>query len=148
MRWNRSRIWLWLTAALLVGCGPFLVFPGGELQGNEAAVPGDWEFAAEIGTVEMETRPEDPYSINIWATGMGRHLYIHAGANRANWVEHIEADPRVRIGIQRKLYPLRAERVTDAGEFARFADAYEVKYGRRPRNEVVEEVYLYRLEAR
>jgi hypothetical protein len=39
-------------------------------------------------------------------------------------------------------------RVEDAAEFASFADAYEKKYGMRPRNENVSEVYLYRLGAR
>ncbi|MCG8587697.1 MAG: hypothetical protein MJE66_00210 [Proteobacteria bacterium] len=134
----------------LVSCGggPLLVFPGGELEGNPAAAPSDWDFAREISTVQLETHPEEPYSVNIWATGMDGFLYIHAGANRAAWVEHIEVDPAVRVRIEEQIYPLSAVRVEDAGEFARFADAYEAKYGSRPRNENVAEVYLFRLAAR
>jgi hypothetical protein len=133
---------------LLLGCGPFLVIPGGELSGGVAEVPSDWGFTKDIDTIQLETRPSDPYSVNIWATGVGKDLYLHAGANRANWVEHIEDDPRVRIRIEDKLYELRATRVENAAEFKVFADAYDQKYGLRPRNENVAEVYLMRLEAR
>jgi hypothetical protein len=133
---------------LAAGCGPLLVIPGGPLDGTPAAAPADWSFIDEIDTVQLETRPEDPYSVNIWAVGMGPFLYLHAGTNRANWVEHIEANADVRIRVGDALYELRASRVEDADEFARFSDAYEAKYGRRPGNENVAEVYLLRLESR
>jgi len=133
---------------LVLGCGPFVLIPGGELSGGVTEVPNDWSFTKEISTVQLESRPSDPYSVNIWATGVGKDLYLHAGANRANWVEYIEADPRVRLRIEDRIYELRATRVEDPAEFKRFADAYEEKYGSRPRNENVREVYLMRLEAR
>ena len=41
-----------------------------------------------------------------------------------------------------------ATRVEAQDEFDRFSDAYEKKYGRRPRNENVGEAYLFRLAAR
>jgi hypothetical protein len=131
----------------LAGCGPFLVIPGGQLDGVSAAPPTDWSFTNEVDTVQLETNPEDPYSVNIWAVGMGPLLYVHAGANRAAWVEHMEADPRVRIRIEEKIYTLKASRVEGEDEFARFSDAYEGKYGSRPRNEDVTEAYLFRLGA-
>jgi hypothetical protein len=133
---------------LLAGCGPFLIFPGGKLDGATAPVPSDWSPTAEVGTIQLETRPGDPYSVNIWAVGVGPVLYVHAGANRANWVEHMEADADVRVRIESMLYELRASRVEDQAEFNRFSDAYEEKYGSRPRNENVKEAYLFRLEAR
>lgn len=143
---------LTLTIALalpLAGCGgPFLLLPGGQLDGDTAAVPSDWGFSDEIGTVQLETQPSDPYSVNIWATGVGPELYVHAGANRATWVEHLEADANVRIRIEGTIYDLAASRVAGQDEFDRFANAYEVKYGRRPRNEDVGEAYLFRLKAR
>ena len=132
---------------LVVGCGPFLVIPGGKLEGVAAATPGDWSFTDEVNTVQLETNPEDPYSVNIWAVGMGPALYVHAGANRSTWVEHMEANPEVRIRIEEKIYTLRASRVEGQDEFDRFSDAYEAKYGSRPRNEDVSEAYLFRLEA-
>ncbi len=133
---------------LVVGCGPFLLLPGGKLDGVTAPAPNDWSFSDEVDTVQLETRPQDPYSVNIWAVGMGPLLYVHAGANRSSWVEHIEANPDVRIRVEDKLYDLRASRVEGQNEFGQFSDAYEEKYGSRPRNENVAEAYLFRLEAR
>jgi len=133
---------------LLAGCGPFLFFPGGKLDGSTAQAPSDWSSISEVGTIQLETRPEDPYSVNIWAVGMGPVLYVNAGASRANWVEHMEANADVRVRIEDKLYELRTSRVEDQAEFTRFSDAYEEKYGSRPRNENVEEAYLFRLESR
>jgi hypothetical protein len=133
---------------LVAGCGPFLILPGGELDGSTAPAPNDWSFSDEVSTVQLETRPDDPYSVNIWAVGMGPALYVHAGANRTSWVEHMEANSDVRVRVADKLYDLRASRVEDQDEFTRFSDAYEEKYGSRPRNENVGEAYLFRLEAR
>jgi hypothetical protein len=141
-----------LLALLLTawaGCSdPFLTLPGGELEGEPAPVPEDWGFTDAVSTIQIETRPEDPYSVNIWVVAMEDVLYLHAGATRATWVEHLEADPRLRVRIEGRLYELSAARVGSVEEFARFADAYEAKYGVRPRNEKVAEVYLMRLEAR
>lgn len=142
------RLLLIPAALLFVACGPFLLLPGGKLDGETTPVPADWSFTDDVSTVQLETRPADPYSVNIWALGMGRALYVHAGANRSTWVENMEADPDVRVRVEDKLYELRATRVTGEDEFARFADDYEKKYGSRPRNENIAEIYLFRLEAR
>lgn len=133
---------------LILGCGPLLLLPGGKLDGEQTTAPSDWSFSDEVNTVQLETRPEDPYSVNIWAVGMGPLLYVHAGANRSSWVEHMEANSDVRVRIEDELYELRASRVEGPDEFKRFSDAYEQKYGSRPRNENVAEAYLFRLEAR
>lgn len=137
------------TAAPLAGCSePFVLLPGRALEGEVAAPPENWSFTDEVSTVQLETRPADPYSVNIWATAAGDDLYVHAGANRSAWVEHIEADPAVRLRVNGTIYELVASRVEMQEEFDRFADAYERKYGRRPRNENVAEVYLFRLRPR
>ena len=146
-----TRLVSWSALLLLLvipGCGPFALLPGGELSGSTAAVPEDWAVAEEVSTIQLETRPSDPYSVNIWAVGIGRALYVHAGTNRATWCENMEEDPRVRVRVEDTVYELAATRVEDPEEFARFADAYEEKYDRRPRNENVSEVYLFRLAAR
>jgi len=130
------------------GCGPFFLIPGGQLSGSPSKLPSNWEFTKEINTIQLESRPSEPYSVNIWVTSVGDSLYLHAGANRSNWIENIEADPRVRIQILDQVYELVATRVDDADEFSRFADAYEEKYGSRPRNENVDEAYLMRLGPR
>ena len=143
-----SRLIAFSLLLLVTGCGPFLILPGGKLGGVHAAAPTDWSFSDEVNTVQLETRPEAPYSVNIWAVGIGRHLYVHAGANRSSWVEHMEANPAVRVRIGDELYDLHASRVEDQDEFKRFSDAYDRKYDLRPRNENVAEAYLFRLDAR
>jgi hypothetical protein len=147
-----TKLLLLLVAFSIVsaaGCGrPFVLLPGGTLEGTPAAVPESWSFTDGIETVQLETRPAEPYSVNIWATAAGEYLYVHAGANRSAWVEHIEADPNVRLRVNESIYELSSSRVMDPAEFDRFSDAYEKKYGRRPRNESVAEAYLFRLTTR
>lgn len=138
-----------LLAAPIAGCdGPFVLLPGGALEGAVAPAPASWALTDAVKTIQLETRPADPYSVNIWVVALGEHLYVHAGANRSAWVEHLEADPRVRVRVGGTIYELTAARVAEQAEFDRFSDAYERKYGRRPRNENVAEAYLFRLAAR
>ncbi len=139
------RIFSLCALILVAACRPVLIFPGGELDGTLSQAPQDWSHTSAIKTIQLETRRKDPYSVNIWVIAMGPDLYVHAGANRTTWVEHMEADPNVRIRIEEKLYELGASRVEDEIEFARFSDAYEDKYDSRPRNENVAEAYLFRL---
>jgi hypothetical protein len=132
----------------LAGCeGPTALFPGGALTGSVEPVPDDFGFARDAGTVQLETRPEDPYSVNIACSVVGDALYISAGSNRAQWVENMEADPRVRMRIKGDLYELRAERVTDAAELDAFAEEWlKNAWARDPRG--YDEVFVYRLTAR
>jgi hypothetical protein len=139
---------LWILAFCALACGPTLLFPGGPLDGDTAAAPRDWAFTKDVSTIQLETSPADPYSVNLWAIGLGDALYVHAGANRSTWVENLEADPSVRVRIDGTIYLLSAARVESQAEFDAFANAYEAKYGTRPRNESVTEVYLYRLTSR
>ncbi|MDJ0786890.1 MAG: DUF2255 family protein [Myxococcota bacterium] len=139
-----------LAAALAAGAcnGPFVLLPGGALEGSTAAPPTSWAFTDEIDTIQLETNPAEPYSVNIWVVALDEHLYVHAGENRATWVEHMDADPAVRLAAGGSIYELTAARVVDQAEFDRFSEAYDEKYGLRPRNENVAEAHLYRLSAR
>ena len=139
-----KKIGLLLLLGLLAGCD-LIPFSGGALSGNLTEPPADWTDVARPEIIELETNPAEPYSVKLWIIDMGPDLYVHAGANRATWVEHIEQDPNVRLLIEESLYELRAERVESAEEFAAFAEVYELKYGNRPRNENVNEAYLFRL---
>jgi len=134
---------------LVSACGgPTLVFPGGALDGETAAAPADWSFTNDVSTIQLETNPSDPYSVNIWATGIADKLYVHAGANRATWVEYLESDSSARVRVEGTLYAVSAARVESQDEFDAFANAYEAKYSTRPRNENVTLAYLFRLTAR
>jgi nitroimidazol reductase NimA-like FMN-containing flavoprotein (pyridoxamine 5'-phosphate oxidase superfamily) len=147
---TNGRVWLsLLVGVLLAGCDrPFVLLPGGALHGALTPTPGSWAFTDDVGTVQLETNAADPYSVNIWVIGMGEHLYVHAGASRSTWVENMEADPKVRMGIEGAIYELTATRVESQEEFDRFSEAYEKKYGNPPRNPSVKEAYLFRLAAR
>lgn len=134
--------------ALLAGCAENIPFPSGELQGNLTALPADWTELAAAKVIELETKPTEPYSVKLWIVGHQNRLYVHAGANRAQWVENMEADPEVRLLIGEQLFELAAARVTTQAEFDEFANAYEEKYSARPRNENVNEAYLFRLDPR
>lgn len=134
-----------LTAALLLSACDMIPFSSGALQGEVTPIPADWTPVASADVIQLETNPAEPYSVKLWIIGDGTDLYVHAGANRATWVEHMEADPHVRLLIDEALYELRAERVSSQAEFDAFSDLYEVKYGNRPRNQNVAEAYLFRL---
>jgi hypothetical protein len=133
-----------LLGLLLSGCD-LIPFSSGELSGNLTAPPADWTEVASKEVIELETNPAEPYSVKLWIIGIGPDLYVHAGANRAAWVEHIEQDASVRLRIDESLYELRAVRVESQEEFGEFAVVYAEKYGNRPRNENVDEAYLFRL---
>jgi len=134
--------------SVALACGPILVMPGGALSGTAAPAPGDWAWTDEVSTIQLETRPEDPYSVNIWVVAKDDTLFVHAGKNRSAWVENMEADPAVRVRIGEKIFEMTASRVEDQKEFDAFADGYEKKYSTRPRNEKVDEAYLFRLVSR
>jgi len=136
-----------LLGALACG-GPVFVFPGGALDGDVKPTPASWAFAADTGTIQLETRPDEPYSVNIACVVMGDQLYVSAGDNYAQWVENMEADPRVRARIEGSVYELRAVRVTDEGEMKAFGAAWteKISFGRDPSK--LEEAFVFRLEPR
>jgi hypothetical protein len=138
-----------LLVSALVGCGgPFVVFPGGRLSGPVEPAPESFAFARDAGTVQLETRPEDPYSVNIACAVVGDALYVSAGDNRSRWVEHMEANPLVRLRIDGTLYELRAQRVVDEAEMEAFAEAWLAKgaWARDPT--ALDEAWVYRLGPR
>ena len=113
-----GRILMVVLCLMLSACnGPFAVMPGGELNGAVSEVPESWELDEISALAQLETRPSEPYSINLVYVQMNGQLYIYAGDNRTNWVQHIEQDPRIRIRINETIYPARAVRVTNDDEF-------------------------------
>lgn len=147
-------LWTAPVVGLLLCClgcgGPLVMFPAGELSGTVVATPSDWTFTDEIETVQLETRPEDPYSVNIWGVAIGRDFFIASGRGMDNaWAQHIEADPRVRLRVGTQLYELRAIVSRDPVERERFLSALSEKYEAfDPDEEQPSEAVLFRLEAR
>jgi len=137
-----------LFLALAACEGPFGITSGGELSGTVEDPPAVWQLGEDSGLAQLETRPEDPYSVNLAYVQLDGHLYVYAGDTRTNWVEHIEQSPLVRILIDEKLYPVRAVRVSDDVELAAFAAQWTSRgtFQRDPLQ--FDEVWLYRLEPR
>jgi hypothetical protein len=133
--------------ALLTACGdPIMTLPGGELSGSVASPPADWSGVAGVKTIQVEFRPSDPYSHNIWGVGIGRDLYIATSGDGTRWTPFVAADPHVRARIDGQLYELLAAPVTDTDERARVAAAYVTKYDVDPDDNWVAEGLIYRLD--
>ena len=143
------RRFVWLLVVATAGCnGPILLLPGGQLNGDVMPARSDWAFAGETGTVQLETRPEDPYSVNVAFTVIDGQLYINAGGTETQWVKNIGANPLVRLRMDGVLYDQRAERVTDSAEIAAFGAAWTSQSMFRRDPTELDEVWLYRLVPR
>lgn len=148
-----------LLTLLMPACGPsFFVVPGGELRGT--VVPGtveDWGFTDTVKRFQLETRPDDPYSVHLNGVSSSKAFYIasqgwrkeftKAGGGGARWVGYIDADPRVRLRVVKSLYELRAIRVHDEAELSLVRQLNHTKYGTDP-NAWEEPPWVYRLDPR
>ena len=133
----------WLGWVLLVSfasacASPFLVTSGGALRDPVVSQPvEDWGVTSSVDTFLLETRPEDPYSVIVNGVGAGNDFYIASqgwrqalgGSEKARWLAHIDADPRVRLGVEGRVYELRAVRIQDEDELARVQQLFQAKYG-------------------
>ncbi len=121
--------------------------PGGTLTGTVAEIPETWTFENDSDLAQLETNPEDPYSINLVYVQIDGNMYVYAGDTRTTWVQHIEKNPLVRLRVGETIYPARAVRVDDEAEMASFAAIWASRsvFQRDPNQ--FEEVWLYRLEA-
>jgi hypothetical protein len=141
-----------LMAAVL-GCEPIGPIAGGALEGQLAEIPDAWDEPREIMTFQMETRLDDPYSVNLWGVVVDGRLYIAAGKGPdAKWVGHLADDPAVRLRISGKLYELRAVRVDDMQEMnavrQRYIEKYDIEDDPDMDGEFGEEAWVFRLDPR
>jgi hypothetical protein len=111
--------------SIAIACGgPFFIIPGGQLSGEVVTEPvADWSFVDDP-FIDLETRPDAPYSVELNYIVRGGQLYIDPAEDRT-WLQHIRADPRVRVRFGDKVYPLVAVLVGGPGEVEGFdADRY------------------------
>ena len=116
---------LGLLLVFMVGCGgPFFIIPGGELSGDVVSEPvSDWSFVSD-SFVHVETRPSDPYSIELNYQVKDGKLYLDPAEGR-KWLDHIRANPKLRVRFADKIYPVTAVLVGKPGELEGFdADRY------------------------
>ena len=149
MRLIFSFLSLSVSLLILSGCdGPFILAAGGDLSGTVTEVPDTWQLDDDSAVAQLETRPEDPYSVNFTYVQLDGRFYVYAGDTRTNWVKHIEQSPLVRVRVQDNIYPARAIRVISDEELSEFAVVWAnlSVFQRDPIS--FKEVWLYRLEKR
>jgi hypothetical protein len=124
-----------LAAALFAGAcaSPTFTIPGGRLDGALVAAPvDDWGFTRDAETIQLETRPDDPYSVNLWCAGKGPALWVAAGSESNTWAQNLVADPRARVRVGDNVYERSAVRVADPAEVELVMSLYEAKYDWEP----------------
>jgi hypothetical protein len=126
--------WCLLGLACTLGCGgPFLVIPGGALSGEVVTEPvADWSFVDD-DFIDLETRPDDPYSVELNYFVRDGQLFIDPAEGRT-WYEYLKADLRVRVRFGDRIYPVTAVLVGRPGELEGF-DADRFVYRLDPRSE-------------
>lgn len=108
-----------LLILLLSGCRTaFLTIPGGELRGEEVRV-SSFSFAVEFSILQLEVRPENPYSVRLRVLMNEGNLYIDAAKSR-RWHRFLAADPNVRVKLGSKVYPASVTLITDAALLLNF----------------------------
>ena len=144
-----NRVMSLFLLCLLAGCSePFIVMSGGALSGTVLDPPVDWTAFADVDVVQIETRPADPYSVNIWMAAIERDIYIATGADDTNWSAHLDADPDVRLRIGTEIFELEAARVLDNREKRAVASVYVDKYGLDADDNWVLDGQVFRLDRR
>lgn len=132
----------------LTGCEPMGRFPGGALAGEVNTPPDDWAMIEKIETVQLETNPDDPYSVNLWVVSLDNGLYIAAGGGETRWSKQISIDPEVRLRINHKIYELRASSVDDNEELEEVRRAYVDKYAMESDSAQFNDSRVFRLDQR
>jgi len=152
-----ATVLLGLVTACALACGPVGPFAGGALRGPVGdPVVSDWSFAATVETAQLETRPDDPHSVNTWFATIDDRLYVPTSMilgprqpSERSWVSRVEADPRVRIRLGKTVYERIAVRVEDPSEYAAARAALEARYEIAPEDRDPERViWIYRLDPR
>jgi hypothetical protein len=152
-----TRVPLALVALLVVtsGCGPLGPIPGGALRGpvHEGPLPA-WSTVADVEQIQLETRPDDPHSVNTWCGVHAGSLYVPTSLIRGaddpmerEWVRNVIDDPRVRARIDGVVYPLLAVRVEDDPELAAARAMLLEKYDVEPDDHVARG-WIFRLDPR
>ena len=132
------RLFVAIAFLFLAGCDkPFGFIPGRELDGNEVPPPQDWTEIDRVPTVQLEFRPDKPYSINIWAVGIGSDMYIATNEDGTRWTEYLQQTPMVRVRVRESIYPLNAVRILDPAEHQSVTEAFVAKYNLDEDNWVV-----------
>lgn len=114
-----------VVAALLVlslsGCsGPLWQFPGGALEGPEQ--PLDLStLPPDGGVIQLETNPDDPYSVNVGYVVVNGNMYLDPTNSRA-WYQNMKTNSSIRLRFDGKqaIHPATAVNETNPEVLEKF----------------------------
>ena len=130
---------------LLTGCSdPLVGIPGKALSGDTVAIPESWTDVPDV--VQLELRPSEPYSINIWAVTANNHLYVATEGTK--WIPFISEDNRVKVRMDSSLYELVATLAIDPEERRSVGNAFVTKYDYELSEEDMTNMQVFRLTAK
>lgn len=97
--------------------GPLGPIPGGHMSGPvvDPAEPLDWSGVER--EIQIEVRPEQPWSLTVWRAVVDGDLYIPSGGGaQRRWTQVAVADPRVRVRSQGRIQEGCLVRIEDPEE--------------------------------
>jgi hypothetical protein len=127
--------------------GPIGPIPGGPLRGAVSSEdPGDWSFAGNVPTLELEVAGR---SRTVWYVTHEGTMYIAAAeAARKRWPAQAMADGNVKLRVGGRLYERRAERIVDPVLGRAVGDVFRAKYKVELSPEAAARVWLFRIGPR
>ncbi len=104
--------------------------PGKRLSAAEVAERvDDWSFSDEHLLLQIESRPENPYSVNItFLTHQGQLYVVCVYAEESRWGRYLQVTPEARLRIDGRIYPGRATLVEEPVLIDELIDPYAAKY--------------------
>ncbi len=108
--------------------GPLGPIPGGAFAGSVDANP-DPEWGDMEKVIELEIRPEQPWSLSVWNVVIDGELYVpSARGEQRRWTSVALADPNVRVRTHGRIYEQRIEQVTDPALRRKIGEAVVDRY--------------------
>ncbi len=116
--------------------GPLAIISGGPFRSGELSpAPDDWSFLKDRDTIEFQTLVP-ARSRTVWLAVHDGRLFIVSGymttgygALWKQWPHYIEADDRVLVRIDNRLYQLRFDRVISGSDIEPVLREFSRKYG-------------------
>ncbi len=129
--------------------GPLGPIPGGAFVGPVDPNPApEWGDTEEV--IELEIRPEKPWSLSVWNVVLDGTLYVPSarGAQR-RWTTVALANPNVRVRTGGKIYEQRIEKIDDPALRRRIGEAIVARYRLEAGNEEdLQSTWFFRIAPR